>query len=172
MIKAVTKEIVREVEELVRNRSDLLNVSANSDLIDFCWTVISEKLKQKVPILFKILNNVMLEKSKNSIYLLTAMAVLLYGRSNRLNLMQFIFGLVQTKLMKSTKTVKARRSRPPVDKSADIKRMVKCLRSQGLVKDLKWTSFSTFVDPLKCISATDLHTWINEQRKIAALLMK
>ena len=79
---------------------------------------------------------------------------------------------VQTKLMKSTKTVKARRSRPPVDKSADIKRMVKCLRSQGLVKDLKWTSFSTFVDPLKCISATDLHTWINEQRKIAALLMK
>ena len=71
MIKAVTKEIVKEVEELVRNRSDLLKVSANSDLIDFCWTVISEKLKQKVPILFKILNNVMLEKSKNSIYLLT-----------------------------------------------------------------------------------------------------
>ena len=94
MIKAVTKEIVKEVEELVRNRSDLLQVSANSDLIDFCWTVISEKLKQKVPILFKILSNVMLEKSKNSIYLLTAMAVLLYGRSNRLNLMQFIFGLV------------------------------------------------------------------------------
>lgn len=79
---------------------------------------------------------------------------------------------IQVQLMKSTKTVKPGRSRPSVDKAKDIKCMVKCLRDQGHMTDIQWGSFSSFIDPLKCISAAKLHSWINGQRKISTLLMK
>lgn len=46
--------------------------------------------------------------------------------------------------MKSTKTVKSRSTRPTVDKTGDIARIVKVLRQKGQVKDLKWKSFSNF----------------------------
>lgn len=44
---------------------------------------------------------------------------------------------IKDQLMKSTKTVKSRSTRPTVDITGDIVRIVKVLRQKGQVKDLK-----------------------------------
>jgi hypothetical protein len=74
-------------------------------------------------------------------------------------------------LIKETKSVKSKRSRPPVDKSKDIMIMAKCLRNQGSVKDMEWKSFKNFKDPLQKINAVSLHEWIKKQKMIANLYL-
>ena len=74
-------------------------------------------------------------------------------------------------LIKEIKSVKSKRSRPPVDKSKDIMIMAKCLRNQGSVKDMEWKSFKNFKDPLQKINAVSLHERIKNQKMIANLYL-
>lgn len=78
---------------------------------------------------------------------------------------------IKDQLMKSTKTVKSRSTRPTVDKTGDIVTIVKVLRQKGQVKDLKWESFSNFKEPLYSINSEDLHNWIKAQKNVASFLM-
>lgn len=78
---------------------------------------------------------------------------------------------IKDQLMKSTKTVKSRSTRPTVDKTGDIVTIVKVLRQKGQVKDLKWESFSNFKEPLYSINSEDLHNWIKAQKNAASFLM-
>lgn len=91
------KDIAKEVAELVKNRSDVLKLCNVSDMLHFNQKTIAEKLQQKVPVLYELLDSIIPEKRRKSMFLLTSLAVLLYGRSQRLNLVQFIIGLVLQK---------------------------------------------------------------------------
>lgn len=79
---------------------------------------------------------------------------------------------MKEKLMTTTRTTVSKRSRPAVDKTKDIEKLVKCLRSTGNVKDVNWPSFKSFKEPLSLISANDLHSWIIHQKNISDVYMK
>jgi len=78
---------------------------------------------------------------------------------------------VKENLIRTTRAVKSGRHRPEVDKSCDVSAMVKCIRGCGYVVDFRWKSFSSFRNPLQCIPADDLHSWMNKQKQIADLLL-
>lgn len=78
---------------------------------------------------------------------------------------------IKQNLLRTTRTARARRDRPPADKSVDIKNMVQYLRRQCVVKDLCWNSFSSFRDPLDCVDGEELHSWINDQKRMAHFFM-
>lgn len=78
---------------------------------------------------------------------------------------------IKDQLMKTTGSVKSRSTRPSVDKTKDITKIVEVLRKTGLVKELEWKSFSSFKEPLHCISSVDLHDWINAQKRTASVFM-
>lgn len=74
---------------------------------------------------------------------------------------------IQEQLMKTTRTYKTKRSRPPVDKTKDIQTIVELIRKTGPVKDLSWATFGKFKDPIACIDANKLHGWISHQKVVA-----
>lgn len=78
---------------------------------------------------------------------------------------------VKQQMIKTTKTARSKRERPSSDNSKDIICMVQCLRQQGLISEFCWDSFSSFRDPIQCIDAEELHSWINSQKKIAGIYM-
>jgi hypothetical protein len=78
---------------------------------------------------------------------------------------------IKQQLIRTTKTARSKGDRPTVDKCKDVHQMVVCLRKQGLVRELTWPSFSTFKDPIQCIDAENLHTWINQNKKIANMYL-
>lgn len=83
-----------------------------------------------------------------------------------------VIDAVRDNLMSSTKTAKSKSSRPTVDKTKDIVTVINCLRSKGFVKDLIWSSFHSFKDPISHIDKIDLHDWILHQKEIANLYLK
>lgn len=54
-------------------------------------------------------------------------------------------------LRKTVKSVKIKRTRPDVDQTADIEKMVEYLRKYGCVKDTEWDNFSSFQAPISKI---------------------
>ncbi|XP_062622142.1 uncharacterized protein LOC134283658 [Saccostrea cucullata] len=83
-----------------------------------------------------------------------------------------VIDAIKDGLMSTTKTARSKSSRPVADKTKDIMTVVNFLRSQGFVKDITWSSFSKFKDPIRCIEAIDLHEWMIEQKEIAKVYMK
>ena len=79
---------------------------------------------------------------------------------------------IKENLMATTRTTVSKRSRPAVDNTKYIEKLVKCLRSTGNVKDVNWPSFKSFKEPLSLISAKDLHSWIIHQKNISDVYMK
>lgn len=74
-------------------------------------------------------------------------------------------------LQKTVRSVKTKRTRPDVDKTADIEKMVEYLRKYGCVKDIEWDNFSSFQAPISKIVPKDLFEWINRHQQIASVFM-
>ncbi|XP_048780367.2 uncharacterized protein LOC125683347 [Ostrea edulis] len=83
-----------------------------------------------------------------------------------------VIDAVKESLMSFTKTARSKSSRPVVDKMKDIVAVINCLRSKDFVKDLTWSSFHNFKDPISGIDCKDLHEWIFHQREVANQYMK
>lgn len=74
---------------------------------------------------------------------------------------------------RSCKLVRSSGRRPDTDRTADILEIVKCIRASAKeLKDLEWKAFSKFKHPLSKVNSVNLHNWIQEQKKIAKLLME
>ena len=73
-------------------------------------------------------------------------------------------------LRKAVKSVKSKRTRPKVDMTADIEKMVEHLRKNCCVKDIKWEKFC-FKDPFCKIVPKDLFEWIDRNQQIASMFM-
>ena len=83
-----------------------------------------------------------------------------------------VIDAIKNGLMSTAKTARSKSSRPIVDKSKDIMTVIDCLRSTGFVKDITWSSFNKFKDPISHIECVDLHNWIVHQKEIASTYMK
>ena len=78
---------------------------------------------------------------------------------------------IMDQLQLTIKSVKPKKSRPNVDKTSDILKMVTHLRKHGPVRSVRWESFSSHQDPLHKIRAGVLFDWIGNNQKIASLYM-
>ena len=94
MIKCVTKEIQQEVSKFSKRSETEFKVNSNDDLMNFKWDEQAKVIKAKVPTLATIISSVIGEKQKTMARLVVAVSVMLYARSQLLNLLQFILGLV------------------------------------------------------------------------------
>ncbi|XP_062590541.1 uncharacterized protein LOC134252121 isoform X2 [Saccostrea cucullata] len=74
---------------------------------------------------------------------------------------------IKSNLMEANKIAKPSRKRPAVDKTEDIKIMVKCLLDNCNINDMNWESLHKFKDPLCSIDPFALYEWIDLQKKIA-----
>lgn len=105
MLHLVEKELNLEVIELLKhNEIELFqgHASNNEKLLQFDWKQREESLRNKAPFFHEILRTVLNPKQKKKDkqfipQLMTAAAVLLYGRSQRQNQLQYILGLVLDK---------------------------------------------------------------------------
>lgn len=90
MLGIVNNVITREIKEISKNDCELFKLSF--DWHD--WERESQLLQQKAPYLFSLLSNVIClrEKQQNLPPMLTALAVLLYGRSQNMNQLQYKLG--------------------------------------------------------------------------------
>lgn len=90
MLGIVNNVITSEIKEISKNDCELFKLSF--DWHD--WERESQLLQQKAPYLFSVLSNVIClrEKQQNLPPMLTALAVLLYGRSQNMNQLQYKLG--------------------------------------------------------------------------------
>lgn len=90
MLGIVNNVITSEIKEISKNDCELFKLSF--DWHD--WEHESQLLQQKAPYLFSVLSNVIClrEKQQNLPPMLTALAVLLYGRSQNMNQLQYKLG--------------------------------------------------------------------------------
>lgn len=73
--------------------------------------------------------------------------------------------------MKANKIAKQSRKRPIVDKTDDIKTIVKCLLDSDQITKLNWESLTKFEDPICSINPSALYEWINLQKKITSIML-
>lgn len=90
MLGIVNNVITSEIKEISKSDCELFKLSF--DWHD--WERESQLLQQKAPYLFSVLSNVIClrEKQQNLPPMLTALAVLLYGRSQNMNQLQYKLG--------------------------------------------------------------------------------
>lgn len=90
MLGIVNNVITSEIKEISKCDCELFKLSF--DWHD--WEHESQLLQQKAPYLFSVLSNVIClrEKQQNLPPMLTALAVLLYGRSQNMNQLQYKLG--------------------------------------------------------------------------------
>ena len=90
MLGIVNNVITSEIKEISKNDGELFKLSF--DWHD--WERESQLLQRKAPYLFSVLSNVIClrEKQQNLPPMLTALAVLLYGRSQNMNQLQYKLG--------------------------------------------------------------------------------
>lgn len=95
MLDIVNNVITNEIKEISKNDCELFKEHAsNSEKLTFDWGCKSQLLQQKAPYLFSVFSNAVClrEKQQNLPQMLTALAVLLYGRSQNMNQLQYILG--------------------------------------------------------------------------------
>lgn len=93
MLGIVNNVITSEIKEISKSDCELFKLSF--DWHD--WEHESQLLQQKAPYLFSVLSNVIClrekqQKQQNLPQMLTALAVLLYGRSQNMNQLQYKLG--------------------------------------------------------------------------------
>ena len=100
MLDVVTTEIQKEINSLVRKDGDVLQNKNTESLLNHDWTAISEKFQVKAPYLYSIFcnaANLYLGSKKKLPSMITSAAILLYTRSERVNQLQYIKGLMADK---------------------------------------------------------------------------
>lgn len=96
IVGVVSKQIEKELSQIVKQKEvQTLKVQNTNDLLKFDWTTVEKDLTTKLPSLMTILDHcINLKKKHRLAHLLTAVSVLLYGRSQRLNKIQMLLGLL------------------------------------------------------------------------------
>jgi hypothetical protein len=98
MIQLCSKELEKEIDQIVSRKGKLLKTKDCESLMDFNWVFVEKVLKQEAPKLYMIFSNLInLEKKENLPVLITSLAVLLYGRSRTVSQLQHILGLTMDK---------------------------------------------------------------------------
>lgn len=95
MLDIVNNVITNEIKEISKNNCELFKEHvSNSEKLTFDWERKSQLLQQKAPYLLSVFSNAIClrEKQQNLPQMLTALAVLLYGRSQNMNQLQYILG--------------------------------------------------------------------------------
>ncbi|KAH3790549.1 hypothetical protein DPMN_168751 [Dreissena polymorpha] len=94
MIQTLSKDIEFEVSQLPKRRETALKVVSIQDLLTFDWGSQAEILQQKIPTLMSILKSSIGDNLNNRLpYVIVGASVILYGRCQQLNLLQYIIGL-------------------------------------------------------------------------------
>ena len=101
MVAMVQKIMNKETTILVSKKSDIFrNNNCNSNehyAMDFSWETMNEGAKKCAPVVYSSLCGILNEQNKNIPIMMTALAILLYGRSRVVNKIQCILGLVLDK---------------------------------------------------------------------------
>ncbi|XP_048763890.2 uncharacterized protein LOC125671936 isoform X1 [Ostrea edulis] len=100
MFDIVKNVILNEIKHISKKDSEIFkgHASNNEKLIKFDWKCTSQQLQLKAPYLYSVFSSVVgLQKKKNLPQMLTSLAVLLYGRSQTINQLQYILGLILQK---------------------------------------------------------------------------
>ena len=100
MLDIVKSVIQDEIKQLSKNDCEIFkgNGSNNEKLINFDMKHTSQQLQLKAPYLYQIFSSatcILLQEKKNLPQMLSSIAVLLYGRSQTTNRLQYILGLTQ-----------------------------------------------------------------------------
>ncbi|KAH3800677.1 hypothetical protein DPMN_154315 [Dreissena polymorpha] len=94
MIQTLSKDIEFEVSQLPNRRETALKVVSILDLLTFDWGSQAEILQQKILTLMSILKSSIGDNLNNRLpYVIVGASVILYGRCQQLNLLQYIIGL-------------------------------------------------------------------------------
>lgn len=100
MLEVVQKAVNNELSHISSLESDLFkgHASNNERLLHFDWQTTGQKLQCQAPYLYSIFSkSISLNPKKNVSCMLTSLCVLLYGRSQKLSLLQYILGLTLDK---------------------------------------------------------------------------
>ncbi|XP_078311822.1 uncharacterized protein LOC111117593 [Crassostrea virginica] len=100
MLDIVKSVIQDEIKQLSKNDCEIFkgNGSNNEKLINFDMKHTSQQLQLKAPYLYQIFSSaILLQEKKNLPQMLSSIAVLLYGRSQTTNRLQYILGLTLQK---------------------------------------------------------------------------
>lgn len=98
MLIVMKKEIKKETNSLVGKKSNIFKRNSPCDLKGLDWIAMNDELKIASPYLHHLLSSVLdIEQKKNIPIFMTAVSVLLYGRSQLRNMVQSILGLVLDK---------------------------------------------------------------------------
>nr|XP_034321927.1 uncharacterized protein LOC117688213 [Crassostrea gigas]XP_034321928.1 uncharacterized protein LOC117688213 [Crassostrea gigas] len=100
IMNVVKKEIQKEINVLVRRNGNVFQNQSSENLLKFDWTAVSHEFQAKAPYLHNILcgaANLDLRTKKKLPGVITSAAILLYTRSQGLNQLQYILGLIADK---------------------------------------------------------------------------
>lgn len=100
MLNVVKKEIQKEISVLVKRNEDVFQNRSAENLLNFDWMDIFHQFQVKAPFLHSIFcgaADVDLQSKKKVPSMITSAAVLLYTRSQGLNQLQYIIGLIADK---------------------------------------------------------------------------
>ncbi|KAL4219951.1 Translation initiation factor [Mactra antiquata] len=94
MTEVVKKQIVKEIQEVVKRRESLLRCSSNEMLFNFDWNTTYSSIEKKMPTLMSLLKCTVISKKKCSPHIVMAASILLYARNQTINLIQYILGII------------------------------------------------------------------------------
>uniref|UniRef100_K1PW33 Uncharacterized protein n=1 Tax=Magallana gigas TaxID=29159 RepID=K1PW33_MAGGI len=100
IVNVVKKEIQKEINVLVSRNGNVFQNQSSENLLKFDWTAVSHEFQAKAPYLHNILcgaANLDLRTKKKLPGVITSAAILLYTRSQGLNQLQYILGLIADK---------------------------------------------------------------------------
>lgn len=95
MTSTVQKVVQKEVMQVLRRNGNIFRLADCTDLKNFQWQLISDSLRCKMPVFMSIIDCVLpVSKNKSLTLVITAISILLYGRSQLLNEVQVLLGMV------------------------------------------------------------------------------
>jgi hypothetical protein len=100
MLDVIKKEIEKEICILVKRNGEVFQNQSTQNLLAFDWIAVYEEFKVKAPILHSVFCGaaaVDLGKKKKLPSMITSASILLYTRSQNLNQLQYIMGLIADK---------------------------------------------------------------------------
>lgn len=100
MLEIVKKVVQSEIKQISKKNSDIFkgHASNNEKLVKFDWKCTSQKLQVQAPFLYSTFSSIVgLQKKKKLPMMLTSISLILYGRSQTMNQLQYILGLILQK---------------------------------------------------------------------------
>lgn len=170
MLDIVNNAITNEIKEISKNDCELFKDNASSsEKLTFDWERKSQHLQEKAPYLFSVFSNVVClrEKQQNLPQMMTAMAVLLYGRSHNMNQLQYIIGFTLKKCGLSKESVNIFHDLGISVSHTSLQRKTKELEKQ---QDHQIQSLiSTYTEEVKCLQSKENESDAEEQRATEGL---